>query len=233
MINRIIRRILDDSAKTAAKKAADSLALNHLHEIDINLGFMPWTRAAMRPSTILHILNEIVINERRTIIEFGSGISTLYLAWVAGKTNARVLSIEENEGWSVKVQDMLKENGLDGFCDLEPVERQDVSMNGYRCRWYDVERVRQIIGQTMFDLVVVDGPTAFQKGHENARRPAVDVLRDNLAESYAIFLDDAMRPGEKQVLEAWESSLGLKASLEPVAGGHAFLGSGHRYYSGL
>lgn len=233
MLNRIVGRILDDSARTAARKAADSLALNHLREIDLGLGFMPWTRAAMRPSTILHILNEIFINDRRTIIEFGSGISTLYLAWAARKIDARLLSIEENEGWCDKVKDMLQQNGLDGFCDLQPVACREVRMNGYMCRWYDVERVKRIIEQQRFDLVIVDGPTAYQKGQETARRPAIDVLRDNLAETYAIFLDDAMRPGERRVLEAWEASLGLKASLEPVAGGHAFLGSGHRYYSGL
>lgn len=233
MINKLVGRIFDNSARMAAGKAADSLALSHLHEIDIGLGFMPWTRAAMRPSTVLHILNEIFINDRRSIIEFGSGISTLYLAWAAKETNARVLSIEENDGWSKRVQDLLEQNQLDSFCDLHSVQRRDVEMHGYESHWYDVDRVEEIVGKAIFDLVIVDGPTAFQKGQENARRPAVDVLRANLAENYAIFLDDATRAGEKQILEAWEASLGLKALLEPVAGGHAFLGSGHRYYSGL
>ena len=233
MINKLVGRIFDNSAKLAAGKAADSLALSHLHEIDIGLGFVPWTRAAMRPSTILHILNEIFINERRSIIEFGSGVSTLYFAWAARKMNARIVTIEEDDGWSARICDLLKQNQLDSFCDLHPVPRRSVQMHGYESHWYDVGRVKEIVGEATFDLVIVDGPTAFQKGHENARRPAVDVLRSNLAENYAIFLDDATRAGEKQILEAWEAALGLKALLEPVAGGHAFLGSGHRYYSGL
>ena len=233
MIDRILGRIFDNSAKIAARTAADTLALSHLQEIDIDFGFLPWTRAAMRPSTIIHILNEIFINERRSIIEFGSGISTLYLAWAAKKLNARVLSIEENADWSQKVWDLLEQNQLQGSCTVQAVQRCDVTMPGYSCHWYDIDRVKQVIGKTHFDLVIVDGPTAYQKGWEKARRPAVDLLQGNLTESYAIFLDDAMRPGERQILEAWEASLGLKASLEPVAGGHAFLGRGHRFYSGL
>lgn len=233
MINKIVGRFFDDSSRIAAGKAADSLALCHLNDIDIGIDFMPWTRAAMRPSTVLHILNEIFINDRRSIIEFGSGISTLYLAWAAKKTNARVLSIEENEDWSSKIAEILNRNALDTYCDIHSVPCHDVTMNGYSSRWYDVDLVKEIVGQTTFDLVIVDGPTAFRKGQENARRPAIDVLRANLSENYVIFLDDAMRGGEKRILAAWETSLGLKASLEPIAGGHAFLGRGPRYYSGL
>ncbi|MGI9499573.1 MAG: hypothetical protein ACR2P3_06020 [Geminicoccaceae bacterium] len=233
MIRKIVGRILDNSSRIAAGKAADSLALGMLNDVDIGIDFMPWTKAAMRPSTIVHILNEIFINERRSIIEFGSGISTLYLAWAAKKTEARVLSIEENEGWSEKIRDLLKRKQLDEFCDVRSVKRRDVSMHGYKSHWYDFDLVKEIIEHKTFDLMIVDGPTAFQKGQADARRPAVDALRANLAENYAIFLDDAMRAGEKRILAAWEASLGLKASLEPVAGGHAFLGSGDRYYSGL
>src|SRR5690554_4806588 len=42
--------------------------------------FIPFTTWTISPSVILHILNDIVINNRSNIIEFGSGASTLYIA---------------------------------------------------------------------------------------------------------------------------------------------------------
>ncbi|MGI9436927.1 MAG: class I SAM-dependent methyltransferase [Geminicoccaceae bacterium] len=233
MIRKVFRRIFDNTASIAACKASDSLALNLLDSIDVGLGFKPWTRAAMRPSTIVHVLNEIFINDRKSIIEFGSGISTLYFAWAAKETNSHIISIEENEDWSAKIKGMLIDQGLDKFCDIHVAERKNLKIKDYTSYWYDLEKVRGLIDCKKVDLVIVDGPTAFQKGQENARRPAIDVLEPNLADSCAIFLDDALRAGEQAILRAWEASLGLKAELEPIAGGHAYIGRGPRYFSGL
>jgi predicted O-methyltransferase YrrM len=233
MIRRILNRITDNSAHLAAGKAADTLALNILNDIDIDIGFMPWTRAAMRPSTILHILNEIFINDRRSIIEFGSGVSTIYLAWAAKQLEANVISIEENESWASKIRAHVENIGAGGVCHVQAIGRKPLDGKGYKSYWYDVDQVNNIIGDRTFDVVIVDGPTAFQAGQEHARRPAIDVLQRNLSENYAIFLDDALRPGEQQALAAWESLLGVKASLETINGGHAFLGQGQRFFSGL
>lgn len=232
-MRKLLRRLLDDQSTIAAGKATDTLALNLLGDIDLDTGFMPWTRAAMRPSTIVHVLNEIIINKRRSIIEFGAGISTLYFAWAARKTKSTFISIEENEDWANMIRSMLQENDLDAHCDLHFVPRQKVSMPGYDGSWYEVDRVKQIVGEKTLDLVVVDGPTAFRPGDGNARRPAVDVLGGNLADRYAIFLDDALRAGEQQILAAWEAMLGEKAVVDAIAGGHAYIGRGDRYFSGL
>lgn len=233
MIRRILNRITDNSAFLAAGKAADTLALNVLNDIDIDIGFIPWTRAAMRPSTILHILNEIFINDRRSIIEFGAGVSTIYLAWAAKQVGANVISIEENGSWASKIKTHVGDIGAGDVCDVRAIGRKPLKGQGYDSHWYDAGQVKDLIGGLKFDVVVVDGPTAFEAGQEQARRPAIDVLSGNLAENYAIFLDDALRPGEQQALAAWEASLGVKASLETINGGHAFLGHGQRFFSGL
>ncbi len=232
-MRRVLRRIFADNSNLAAGKASDTMALGLLGDIEIGIDFMPWTRAAMRPSTIVHVLNEIVINNRKSIIEFGAGISTLYFAWAAKQTQSTFLSIEESEDWCEKIKSFLCANDLNDHCDLHFVPRQITDMDGYSSRWYAAEKVRELVGGRMFDLVVVDGPTAFRKGEENARRPAIDVLKPNLADRCAIFLDDALRDGERRILAAWETTLGEKAMVETVAGGHAYIGRGQRYFSGL
>jgi hypothetical protein len=214
--------------------AIHPLATSLLAFIVLGRAFLPWTRAAMRPSTVVHILNDIFINDRRSIIEFGAGISTLYLAWAAKQKQMRYLSIEENQGWAETIRAMLQDNGLKDYCELHWVPREDEAEAGRSNRWYNKTEVRRLIGKREFDLVVVDGPAAYQTGQEQARRPALDfLLPDHLFGRCAIFLDDAGREGERQIVSAWEATLGGRAMIDPVAGGHAYLSRGEHYFSGI
>src|SRR5690554_1898626 len=63
--------------------------------------FIPFTTWSVSPSIILHILNDIVINKRCNIIEFGSGASTIYIARLIQtlKLDVKFFSVESNEEW--------------------------------------------------------------------------------------------------------------------------------------
>ena len=46
----------------------------------LTTAYQPWSIFAIRPSGLVKVLNEIVINRRRCIVECGGGISTVYIA---------------------------------------------------------------------------------------------------------------------------------------------------------
>ena len=56
----------------------DVLAMQSL--APLTEGYIPWNAASMRPSSVIVILNEIMFNHRQSILECGSGISTIYIA---------------------------------------------------------------------------------------------------------------------------------------------------------
>src|SRR5260370_41763841 len=42
--------------------------------------YLPWSAGTMRPAGLVTVCNDIVLNDRRRIVELGSGISTVVLA---------------------------------------------------------------------------------------------------------------------------------------------------------
>jgi len=51
------------------------------------------------------------------------------------------------------------------------------------------------------DLLVIDGPPGFLQ--KNARYPALPMLIDMLAASCTVFLDDAARQDERDIVKQW------------------------------
>jgi predicted O-methyltransferase YrrM len=88
--------------------------LESLHLLpELSLEYIPWTEAELRPAGVRVLLNEVVVHSRCSVLEFGSGISTLYLANHfnrAGK--GRVISVEEDEKWASVVESYLNELGV-------------------------------------------------------------------------------------------------------------------------
>ena len=73
-VNSVLNKYLLD----ATRDRKDMLAMAAL--APLSRGFLPWSQASMRPSGLLAVVNDIVINRRTKIVECGSGISTFYIA---------------------------------------------------------------------------------------------------------------------------------------------------------
>lgn len=172
------------------------------------LPFTPWPASALAPSALLTILNDIVVNGRHAVVELGAGISTVYLGKVLGQRGGRLISIESDANWIVLVRKMLDEAGVVDSVELHhaPLERHPLCLD--RGDWYSSERVLAAIGGRRIDALIVDGPPAYRAGTHLARYPALPVLKDLLADRCAVFLDDIVRPGERQVAASWSRLLG-------------------------
>ena len=70
--------------------------------------------------------------------------------------------------------------------------------------WYSTSVVDAALGDTALDHLLVDGPPAGPKAAPEARYPALPHLLDRMTETSSIVLDDALRPGERAVIERWE-----------------------------
>ena len=119
----------------------DARASTELSRMEI--GYTPWTKMAMRPTTVLGLLNEIAVNDRRTVVEFGAGISTVYLAKILSARGGTLLSIEDNAEWAKIVNLMLVSEGLEGSVQLvvAPLKRCSVALN--ELEWYDEVLVQE------------------------------------------------------------------------------------------
>lgn len=160
-------------------------------------GYLPWSTGAMRPSGLVIVCNEILHGARTRIVECGSGASTVVLARLLRERGAgSVVAVEHDGAWAALVEDLLRSEALDDVARVvhAPLEGDPP--------WY--ARAPLAAMPDEIDLLVVDGPPAFASGEARRRAPALGFFESRLVEGAVVVLDDLDRPGEREVLAAWE-----------------------------
>ena len=184
--------------------------------------YLPWSSSSMRPQAIVRIVNEIILNQRRNLIEFGAGISTIFIASALRELDAEfpLCSVEHSDKWIEIVQSLLKKENLDQHVSFihAPMEKSSLSMANLD--WYSEQVLSTATKGYRFSMAIIDGPFAHTKELQMSRYPALPFLikNDLLAESNLILLDDSHRKGEKAILRLWESEFGRRFTLPKSLG---------------
>lgn len=172
-------------------------------------GYLPFNKASLNFSTLAIISNDIIINNRKKILEFGSGISTVIFARLL-KLNAvegsRIISVEHDQNWIEVVKRILVSEELTQyvkFFHAPLTNNRDTLENN---NWYEIEELRNYLidNNLSIDLCIVDGPPAWYKEVQKSRYPALPFVVQFLNSNSALFLDDASREGERIILKEWE-----------------------------
>lgn len=171
------------------------------------------TTSSLRFHTLAVILNDIIINKRRQIIEFGSGISTLAIANLIKKNNldCSFISIENNEEWFQYIKSFLSRNDLQKYVKIiyAPLQKNSLALESNL--WYSDQVLKENISSDYkFNLAIIDGPEAWKRKIRLSRYPAVPYLINILSDEFSIYLDDANRRGEKKILNLWDKKYKLK-----------------------
>lgn len=198
---------LVNNIRSTANTQNEIFVLTSLLKLFKEETFFPLTNWSMAPSEILHICNDILINKRKNIIEFGGAGSTLCIAQLIKIYNLDVkfTSVENDVEWIEIIKSQLKMHKLDAIVQLvhapiNPISKE-FSHTGQDL-WYDIETITQIRYQyNEIDLIIIDGP--YGKLTPFARFSAIPVLRKKIATNYAVFLDDTNRADEIEIAKNW------------------------------
>lgn len=158
-------------------------------------------RWALEPSGLLRLVDMIEHRPIRTIVELGSGTSTVLLSYALEKrgTGGRIVSLDHDPHVASITRSTLDEHGFAGG----PAEVRDAPMtpgvlDGHSTPWYDPRSFEDVEG---IDLLVVDGPP--KASGDLARYPALPMLLSRLSPGAVIVVDDAARPDETAMVERW------------------------------
>jgi predicted O-methyltransferase YrrM len=166
----------------------------------------------MRPAGLVSICNEIVHGRRTSVVECGSGVSTVVLARLLRQRGAggAVVAIEHDPDWARLVGELLAEDQLAEFgrVVLAPLEGDP--------QWYSRAALTDL--PDTIDLLIVDGPPADRPGNGLRRAPALPTLEPRLSETAVVYLDDVDRPGEQAVLEGWQAHSKWTFTMDAVNG---------------
>jgi hypothetical protein len=132
-----------------------------------------------------------------TIVECGSGLSTLMLAVAASKSGRIVCSLENDADWEARVRAALPER-VETAVRLLPAPIRSYG----EFDWYATQGA-PIPPQVGF--VVCDGPPGSTRG---GRFGLVPVLQKLFAPGCIVLLDDTQRDAEREVMERWCNEFG-------------------------
>nr|MDT0659794.1 class I SAM-dependent methyltransferase [Micromonospora sp. DSM 115978] len=199
----------------------DLLALQVL--APLSSGYLPWNVAAMRPSGVVAVLNEIVINRRRCIVELGSGISSIYVGRLLRQRGGHLWTVEHDEEWADTMEQQVAAESLDELVTVvrAPLVPTLSEWPDEENAWYDPDTIRSRIAQQPIDLLIIDGPPACDVTRRHSRYPAASFFPSLLASDYTIILDDIDRPGEQEIMKRFEQDLDISFEQQILAGGIA------------
>ncbi|WP_299522929.1 class I SAM-dependent methyltransferase [Winogradskyella sp.] len=209
----------------------DAYALQIIYKLFPEFTYLPFTPFALNPYTIVHILNDILLNDRKQIIEFGSGVSTIVISQFikVNNLNTKILSIDNNKGWQEIIKKEVKKYSGDDNLTLIHADIVKNLNADYIVRknysWYDntiiAEKVKTLKD---IDLIIVDGPGTEESAY--IRYPALLSVKNNLAKSFCVFLDDTRRDGEREIISMWNNQFNGDLKFEKM---YATISVGKKY----
>ena len=158
---------------------------------------IPSTRSwAASPDVLLTLLHHAKRSNPKTILDLGSGMSTLVLAKSAPE--AKVFSIDNSSEYAEKTKEMLS---LHKVINAE-VRVAPLMAHASGVDWYDVSQLADI---SDIDLLFIDGPPGSK--NYRARHPALYECLSKLSPRAIVVIDDAGRDGEKDLAHEFAKAL--------------------------
>ncbi|MCO5058375.1 MAG: class I SAM-dependent methyltransferase [Rhizobiaceae bacterium] len=222
--NHTVADINKNVEKTAFNEFRQHEALGTLRQLlkfDLPL---PATRGwAASPDFLLHLYQHVATHRPKTVVELGSGVSTLVVAaaLAANGDGGRLYSLDHDGAYAEATLKLVAQHGFPNVATvyhapLAPWKPARPTELGEEWQWYAVPRTVKSL--KAIDLLVVDGPPKTTGPH--ARYPAVPHFHGRLAPDGVVLLDDARRSDEQATAQAWsrEKNLKLKLAVGPDDG---------------
>lgn len=155
---------------------------------------------AVSPDFANIVVREVLNRKPKTILEYGSGISTLLMSYcVKNSQHGHIWSLDHDEEYVRLTKDLLKSHNVEDVSTVLFAPLKGITLSGESWLWYDTAPL-DTIGPV--DLVVVDGPP--KRTQKMARYPALFMLAKFLNEDAIIILDDASEKHLRDAVKQWK-----------------------------
>ncbi len=172
------------------------------NELKLLLGLqtdIPYTKDwSASPDFLLKIAQDCLTEKPSTIVECSSGTSTLILAKCCEiNRHGKVFSLEHEKLFANQTEAYLQHYSLVEYSDVIYAPLTEYTLDDKPYSWYDLNG----FSSNNIDMLVIDGPPGFIQKH--SRYPALPLLYDRLSNHCRIYMDDASRPDEQEIIRVW------------------------------
>ncbi len=205
-------RLMDDLKSLESGNSESHLATQRQVQAMLNLNQMIEVRRRLPPmggwaasaDFNLLVLQELIDLRPRTVVECGSGTSTLLLALAVRQYElpTKVIALEHLEQFRASTQRTLEQHGVADFAEVRLAPLVPVQVPGHQTPWYSELQWGDLhdIG-----LLVVDGPPSTTG--RRPRYPAAPLLLPRMSSQAVIVVDDLIRPEDREVVQSWRAML--------------------------
>jgi len=166
---------------------------------------------ALEPTSIAKLVDLVLQRQPRLVVECGSGVSTVWLAYALEKTGGKLIALEHLEKFAEVTRAELEQHGLTHVAEVRSAELEDFDIAGDTYKWYASDGWA---GLKDVDLLLVDGPPKATGSF--ARYPAVPLLRSSFAAKMLVVLDDVHREEEREILTRWQEEFPLSHTEQSI-----------------
>lgn len=169
------------------------------HRLQLNSG-IPYVEKWSAAADFLQLITDVVeVSKPSLIMECGSGLSTVMLAAACRKIGqGKVISLDHEQEYASRTQQALEAYGLDEIATVIYSPLVSYQLNGEQYQWYEVGQLEEVA----INMLIIDGPPGPMQKH--SRYPVLPILFSRLADGCNIFLDDASRDDEREIVRMWE-----------------------------
>ncbi|MEU5641213.1 class I SAM-dependent methyltransferase [Streptomyces milbemycinicus] len=196
-----ILREIADLREVMTNRFRQVEALTNLYAIIPVKHAMPQpTKWTASPDLLLFLISHIQERRPVSILDIGSGATTVWMANALRhfEIPGKIISIDHDKNFGAVTAATLTQQGLDTYADVRIAPLVEVDIKGERRHWYDPKQLEDVEN---CEMAVIDGPPGFM--HPLSRYPALPMLESKLSSDARIFLDDASRPDEREIVERW------------------------------
>jgi predicted O-methyltransferase YrrM len=197
MLFDIKQEILNVSGKHLLDLTLQLQAMDWLStELQLKKSLPPTRGWAASPDFLQVIAKHALKNRPHTILECGSGTSTVVLArCLQLNGSGHLYSLDHQPEYAATTKEHLADYGLQDWATVINAPLVELSLLGATWTWYDVA----LLPEGDFDMLVIDGPP-WPVG-SMVRYPAGPLLFPRLRSQGFAFVDDALR--EQAIVARW------------------------------
>lgn len=199
---RALRRLnfLVEQQVSAQARLPDMSALLH-ERLGLEPGTLPPADAhTAGPDFLIRLADQVLASKPDLVVECGSGTTTCVVArclQINGK--GKLYSLEDYASYAQATRNFLESRGLSPRAQIIDAPLRTHNIDEVEHEWYELSD----LPTGDIDVLIVDGPS-FVEG-SLARYPVAPLLFDRLAADAVVFIDDADRSSEQEVLRRFEA----------------------------
>ena len=174
---------------------------------------------ALEPDTAGFLVQLILQEKPNTVVEIGSGVSTLLIAYALEKNGkGHLVSYDTEKEFANRTVGLLAAHGLSHRARVKHAAFAPLRLADWDGLWLSTAAFEEL-GPDSVDLFLVDGPP--RPTTKMARYPALPVLHGKLKANAIVLADDTEREEEQAMLRRWrdERLIGDNYQCYPIGTG--------------